>query len=166
MIYAVLFACAIALGWLSSYRMGGSAERETMCLLTCAWVATIIANNITGSLTPVEFYAPIDLLAIFWLLVHQRRNWQWIPAGLFATMLMVHGMQWSGSHIGVLDGSGRPYQDILAGLAYMQVFSVGLASYERARARNQRTGFVGRWLLAGNWVPFGSYSHRNNARSV
>jgi hypothetical protein len=152
MIYLALFACAVALGWRASFKWGGSAERETMCLLTCIWLATIAANLVTGSVAPVEFYGPLDLFGLIWLAAHQRRNWQWIPAGLFAVMLLTHVIFWSGTHSGQIVYAGRPYQDFLAFFAYLQVGSVAWASHERVRAARGRVSRMGLWALADNWL--------------
>lgn len=166
MIYVLAFACAVALGWLASYRLGGTAERETMCLLTCIWTGTLIASMITQSNAPVEFFAPLDFFALGWLFLHQRRNWQWIPAGLFAAMMLVHFMQWGGISAGLLNTTGRPYKDFISFLAYMQIASVGWASYERWRHRNKLDPVMGHWFLAGNWVLHRRRHSRNNARKA
>ena len=163
MIYLAVFACAISLGWLAAWRMGGAAERETMCLLTCVWAGTIVANAVTHSPAPVPFYAALDAMAVVWLFMHQLRNWQWITAGLFAAMLLTHFLFWSGSSAGLIIYEGRPYQDILAGLGYLQIFITGWASYERGRQRIGKSSLVGHWLLASDWVPRLSNHHRGHA---
>jgi len=163
MIYAAFFVVAVFLGWLASYKWGGTAERETMCILTCIWVGTIIANIATHSPAPVEFYAVLDLSGIVWLWRHQRRNWQWVPAALFGSMLFTHLMFYSGTHSGEIIYSGRPYQDILAGLAYLQIASTGWASYERSRAKSGGASRSGHWALASNWLPRQRNHNRHHA---
>lgn len=166
MIYLAMFACAIALGWAIAFGRGGAAERETMCLLTCVWAGTILANIATQSAAPVPFYAALDIAAVGWLYMHQRRNWQWITAGLFASMLLTHLLFWSGSSAGLTPYEGRPYQDILALLGYMQILVTGWASYERGRQRAGKHTVMGRWLLATDWVPRLGHRHRDHARKA
>ena len=156
MLYLILFACAIALGWALAVRLGGTAERETMCLLSCVWLATIAANLITQDPAPYKIYAILDFAALFWLFLHQRRNWQWLISGLFACMMLTHVMQWAGAATGVFSVSGRPYQDFLAVFGYLQIVSVGWASYERDRLRRNKPVHMGGWVVSGDWVLFGS----------
>jgi hypothetical protein len=123
-----------------------------MCLLTCIWAGTIGANLMTGSVAPIEFYAPLDLFGLIWLWRHQRRNWQWIPAGLYAAMLLTHVIFWSGTHTGSLVYAGRPYQDFLAIFAYLQIGSAAWASHERVRSAGGRLSRMGLWALADDWL--------------
>lgn len=163
MIYAALFACALAIGWFLAWRKGGSAEMRTMCILTCVWIGTVVANCATQSPAPVLFYALLDVFAIGWLLSHQQRNWQWMPAGLFAAMLLTHFVFWSGTSGGLIIYESRPYQDILAILGYAQIFCVGWASHERARERLGEPSRMGRWGLSVNWVPVRRMGHKHHA---
>jgi hypothetical protein len=153
MVYLTLFACAIAAGWIASIKMGGTAERETMCLLTCIWLGTVVANQVTHSPAPIPIYFALDVCAVGWLWFHRRRNWQWLPTGLFAAMILTHFIFWSGTESGVLVYQGRPYQDVLAILGYLQILSTGIASLERARARRGRLPVVGHWVLSSDWLP-------------
>lgn len=165
MIYAALFACALGAGWAAAIGWGKRSERETMCLLTLIWFGTVAANWATGAPSPVVFYAALDIAGIVWLYAHQRRNWQWIPAGLFACMMLTHFVYWSGTGAGVIIHEGRPYQDILAILAYMQILSVGLVSYERARIGRRDGSFVDHWAFATGGVLRFRLSHKHHARS-
>jgi hypothetical protein len=142
------------MGWIAALKWGREAEKGTMSLLTLVWLLTISINLATQSAAPVEMYAALDAAAVVWFWRHQRNNWQWIPAGLATAMLLTHFLFWTGTHSGSITYSGRPYQDILAVLAYLQVAATGWASYERARARHRRW-FVrmGHWALATNWLP-------------
>ena len=134
-----------------------------MCLLTVTWAGTVISNIATGSEAPVLFYAMLDIFAIVWLLFHQRRNWQWMPAGLFASMLLTHFVFWSGTSGGMILFEARPYQDILAVLGYAQVACVGWASHERARQRAMGPSRLGRWGLSADWVPVRRMGHKRHA---
>jgi hypothetical protein len=165
MIYAVLFACALTAGWAAAWKSGGAAERETMCLLTLIWVGSGISNWATGLAAPTLFYAALDIFAVGWLLYHQRRNWQWIPAGLFASMMLTHFVFWSGTNGGLIIEASRPYQDILAVLAYAQIVSVGWACHERARERAGQPSRLGGWALATGWVFVRRLGNGNHARS-
>jgi hypothetical protein len=163
MIYAVFFACAIIAGWAFSFMKGGATERNTMCLLSMVWIATIIANGATGSPAPFIYYFVIDAFAIAWLWRHQRKNWQWMPAGLFATMILTHAIFALGTRSGFIPFQGRPYQDILAILGYLQIFSVGWASHERSLARTGRASRLGAWGRADGWVLRERVHHKPHA---
>lgn len=165
MIYAALFACALGAGWAAAIGWGYRSERETMCLLTLIWAGTVGSNAATGDPSPVVFYAALDIAGLVWLYAHQRRNWQWIPAGLFAAMMLTHFVFWSGTGAGVILQEGRPYQDILAVLAYMQIACVGLVSHERARQRRKQHPFMGDWVFATGGVLRFRRSHKNHARA-
>jgi len=163
MIYAVIFGCAVTAGWVLAVKLGGAAERETMCLLTCMWVATIVANMASGEPAPYGWYSLIDTGGITWLFAHQRRNWQWIPAGIFAVMLLTHFVFWTATQAGDIAYRGRPYQDILAVLGYLQILSVGFASYERQRARAGRLSWLGHRLMASDLLPRWRQNHTHHA---
>lgn len=163
MIYAATFAIAMLTGWAVAIHWGGRAERETMCLLSLVWLGTVAANIATGDPSPVVFYAALDIAGIIWLAAHQRRNWQWIPAGLFAVMMLTHFIYWSGTGAGVIINHGRPYQDILAALAYLQIFVVGGMSYERARQRAGAYTIMADWAFSTDWVLRFRLAHKNNA---
>lgn len=165
MIFAAMFAVAIVAGWGASLYWGGRSERETMCLLTCVWLGTLAANIATGDPAPVIFYAALDVAGIIWLAAHQRRNWQWIPAGIFAVMMLVHFIYWSGTGSGLLLHQARPYQDILAVLAYLQIFFVGAMGYERTRKRDGAYTLMGDWAFATDWVLRFRLSDKSHARA-
>lgn len=151
MMYAALFGFALAAGWAASIHSGGRAESETMCLLSMVWGGTLVANLVTGSPSPFVYYAFLDVAAVIWLLVHQRKNWQWIPGLIFAGMMMMHTVFWFNS-TGGLSAYPRLYQDILAGLGYLQIMSVGWAIYERIQRRSGKVSGFGHWGLSDNWV--------------
>jgi hypothetical protein len=136
-----------------------------MCLLTVIWAGTMLSNIATGSVAPVLFYALLDTFAVFWLLVHQRRNWQWMPMGLFAAMWLTHFVFWSGTKGGLIIFEGRPYQDILAILSYVQIACTGWAAHERARERAGGLSRLGRWALSTHWVPVRRMGHKRHAGS-
>lgn len=148
-----LFVCALVLGGVASYRWGGTAERETMCLLVCIWLATHASTLALSPFTPVLIYFSIDVGALYWLWRHQRRNWQWIPAALFTAMLLTHFIYFSGTSAGLLSATHRPYMDVLTALAYLQIASVGWASWERRNVRSGHGGVVGSWAVAADWLP-------------
>lgn len=164
MIYAALFGAAMAAGWAASIYRGGRAERETMCLLTMVWVGTIIANVATGSPAPYIFYAVLDMFGVAWFLIHQRKNWQWIPCGLFAGMMMTHTLFWTHSAGGGTEYLHRSYQDILALLGYLQIATVGWAIHERVQSRAGRTSGFGSWGLSSDWVLSLRLGNKNHAR--
>jgi hypothetical protein len=155
--FAFAFAAFLGLGWLASIKWGGYTERATMCLLTCVWVGVVLSQWATGTSTPYMFYATLDLAGIVWLWQHQRRNWQWIPGGIFAIMLMCHLVYW-----GSVGASARPYLDIIALLAYAQVFSVMLASKARRDVRNGKGNLLADWALATDWLPRGRVNHQKD----
>lgn len=163
MIYAAFFACALVAGWAAAIGWGKRSERETMCLLTLIWLGTVASNAATGDPSPVVFYAALDISGIIWLYAHQRRNWQWIPAGLFAAMMLTHFIYWSGTGAGVILHEGRPYQDVLAALAYAQVLTVGVISYERARQRHGHNSLMAHWAFATGGVLRFRFAHKNHA---
>lgn len=160
MIWAVLFATALGIGWGAAYRFGGRAEQDTIFVLTFVWLGTVGANLATDFSSPYYFYAPLDVAAIYWLYKIQEKNWQWIVAGLFTVMLLTHILFWS-SVGGLFDVSPRAYQDTLAVSGYLQILSVVLASGQRWRAGRGTVGNIGRWALANNWVPL---RHRHYAQ--
>lgn len=163
MIYLAFFALAVALGWGATLAWGGRTERESMCLLTCVWLATVAANISTGYSSPYIMYALIDGFAMAFLYRHQRRNWQWLLQGLFTGMMTVHLVYLTGTSSGMIAENGRPYQDFLAVLAYAQLFALGWASWQRKEQRHGRLAALGRWALDTDWVPSGSLVHRRHA---
>lgn len=165
MFWLELFACAVIVAWSFAISLGGTAERETMCMLTMMWLATIVANIVTREPAPYLWYSFIDIGGVVWLWQHQRRNWQWIPAGLFACMLLTHLVFWLGTKTGSIAYQGRPYQDFLAIFAYLQLAAAGYASYERARL-GKRFSWLGSRLMASDLLPRGSLHHAHHARKT
>lgn len=149
MIWAAFFGCALAGGWFVAYVAHGGAEARTMCILTATWIGTLAANQIAGEMTPVLYYVVIDCIAIGWLFWNQTRNWQWIPAALFTTMLLTHFIFITGISTGAIADTSRPYQDILAVLGYLQIGSVLTAGMQRFRHDG---GVLHRWAAGTDWV--------------
>lgn len=162
MIWALVFAFVLSIGAAVSYYVRGRAERETICLLVVIWASTVLVNFVTDFNSPYYFYACLDVMGVYWLYQHQRANWQWTVAGLFAIMLFVHIIYWFGITSSSPVFSPRGYQDILAILGYFQIATVVLASVQKWRARRGNVGAVARWALADSLVLIRRLGRGNN----
>lgn len=163
MIYAAMFAAALCFGWFAAFRWGGRAERESVCLLSCVWLATVLSNLMSGYASPAIVYAMIDGYAMWFLYYHQRRNWQWLLQGLFTVMMTVHLVHLVGVEVGLSVSSGRPYQDFLAFLGYAQIASLSWASWQRRSVRDGRGNHLAVWAFGNDWVPSRSVVNRSHA---
>lgn len=163
MALTLLFMTVLALGAAAAWKWGGRTERETMCLLGCVWIGTHAATLTFSPYTPFLYYFALDVFALVWLWQHQRRNWQWLPAGLFTAMLLTHLIYFSGTSSGVLIATHRPYMDILTAFAYLQIAAVGWASWERRNARHGQRSALGNWAFATDWLPRGRLDHKGHA---
>lgn len=162
--YAIFFFCFIVAGWLMAARhvneLGwgsaasvlktGNAELRTMCILTAVWVGTLGTQWWTGEVAPTRHFILLDVGAVGWLVAKQTKNWQWVPASLFALMTVAHGVHSWGTYLGIFPEQKFLYLSILAISGILQILYVVRISMQRRR--NGRNTQQSGWAFSTNWV--------------
>ena len=121
----MLAVCAAALRW------GGRRERRVAVLLAAAWLATLLAQRLTGQVAPVGLLFALDaavfaaLLALSW---RDRQGWLTYAVGLQAVALAVHALRLFSPAM-----YSWTYLSALAAISYGLLTLLGWSTWTHAR---------------------------------